>query len=188
MKKAVLLPLVLLIAPVLFAQQSANNPSDFDIADRGTWVEITGYRGVSKDVVIPERINGKPVTAIGGMAFAINQLTSITIPNSVTVIGAGAFHGNPLTSVTIPDSVTTIGDAAFAQNELTSVTIPNNVTAIGSFAFSYNSLTSITIPDSVTTIGIEAFYGNPLTSVTVSRKTEIGWNAFPSTAQIAYSD
>ncbi|WP_052201483.1 leucine-rich repeat protein [Flavobacterium psychrophilum] len=51
----------------------------------------------------------------------------------VTAITRGAFmHCNNLTSVTIPNSVTTIRENAFADcPDLTSVTIPNSVTSIG---------------------------------------------------------
>ena len=123
------------------------------------------------------------VTTIGKDAFwDCDSLTSVTIPDSVTTIGAGAFyHCDSLKSVTIGDSVTTIGDAAFQSCGLTSVTIPDSVTTIGSYAFSYcGSLTSVTIGDSVTTIGDETF-GNceSLTSVTIGDSvTTIGDKAF----------
>ena len=77
-------------------------------------------------------------------------------------IGSAAFSGcDELTSVTIPNSVTTIGCAAFYDcSGLTSVTIPNSVTTIGEKAFSgCVELTSVTIPNSVTTIDINAFAG-----------------------------
>src|SRR5574344_114788 len=119
------------------------------------------------------------VTSIGMSAFSENQLTSVTIPNSVTSIGDFAFSNNQLTSVTIPDSVTSIGNYAFANNQLTSVTIPNSVTSIGESAFESNQLTSVTIPDSVTSIGDYAFSNNQLTSVTIpDRVTSIGMSAF----------
>ncbi|WP_134355153.1 leucine-rich repeat domain-containing protein, partial [Flavobacterium psychrophilum] len=87
------------------------------------------------------------VTAIGQSAFLhCNNLTSVTIPNSVTTIGDYVFGGcSGLTSVTIPNSVTTIGDGSFARcSGLTSVTIPNSVTTIRENAFhSCPSLTTI---------------------------------------------
>jgi hypothetical protein len=119
------------------------------------------------DLVIPESIDGFVVTTIGYGAFSDNQLTSVTIPDSVTSIGNYAFSYNQLTSVTIPDSVTSIGYGAFSNNQLTSVTIPDSVTSIGSNVFYGNQLTSVTIPDSVTSIGSNAFSGNQLTSVTI---------------------
>jgi TolB-like protein len=128
---------------------------------------------------IPSKIGRWPVTSIGKQAFSVNQLTSVTIPNSVTSIGDSAFYDNELTSVTIPNSVTYIGYSAFSRNQLTSVTIPNSVTSIGQSAFSDNRLTSVTIPNSVTSIGQGAFSGNRLTSVTIPNSvTSIGQGAF----------
>jgi hypothetical protein len=142
-------------------------------------VTIVGYTGTAKDVTIPALIGGKPVTEIGDWAFANNQLTSATIPNSVTTIGAGAFVNNRLTSVTIGNSVTVIGDFAFANNQLTSASIPDSVISIGNGAFHENKLTSVTIGNSVVAIGNGAFMNNQLTSVTIGNSvTTIGDWAF----------
>ncbi|MCB9819732.1 leucine-rich repeat protein [Candidatus Nomurabacteria bacterium] len=138
-----------------------------------------GAPACTRDVDIPSSIGGVEVTSIGNYAFSSNQLTSVTIPDSVTSIGDGAFGSNQLTSVTIPDSVTSIGNYAFYYNQLTSVTIPDSVTSIGNYAFYFNQLTSVTIPDSVTSIGDAAFYVNQLTSVTIPDSvTSIGDYAF----------
>ena len=83
-----------------------------------------------KQVIIPSS-----VTAIGGFAFAENQLTQVAIPNSVTAIERYAFWANQLREVTIPNSVTAIGASAFEHNQLTQVAIPNSVTVIGEGAF-----------------------------------------------------
>src|SRR5574344_127379 len=132
-----------------------------------------------RDVLIPETINGIAVISMSNYAFSNNQLTSVTIPDSVTSIGNYAFANNQLTSVTIPNSVTSIGESAFESNQLTSVTIPDSVTSIGDYAFSNNQLTSVTIPDSVTSIGMSAFSENQLTSVTIPNSvTSIGEDAF----------
>jgi hypothetical protein len=152
--------------------------------NQGT-ITITGYTGPGGPVIIPDTINGLPVTSIGDSAFFNRpSLTSITIPSSVTSIGDFAFfNGTSLTSVTIPNSVTSIGDDAFAFcaslttsilssitsignnafykcSGLTSVAIGNSLTNIGSGAFeSCTSLTDITIPGSVNSIGDFAFSG-----------------------------
>ena len=123
---------------------------------------------------------------------AVDNLTSITIPEtityegttySVTGIGNSAFYQCiSLTSVTIPNSVTSIGESAFENCfSLNSITIPNSITSIEKLVFgSCDSLTSITIPNSVISIGDQAFYGcNTLTSITIPNSvTSIGELAF----------
>ena len=116
---------------------------------------------LSGKLIIPDTIEGYPVTSIGGYTFyCCRSLTSIEIPDSVTSIGDWAFGCcTSLTSIKIPDSVTSIGNYAFAYcYSLTSIKIGNSVTSIGYYAFrNCTSLTSIEIPDSVTSIGEYAF-------------------------------
>ena len=103
-------------------------------------ISITGCDSAAKGkLVIPDTIEGKPVTSIGKSAFRYcANLTGITIPNGVTNISDQAFRAcSSLKSITIPDSVTSIGVSAFYDCEsLTSITIPDGVEAIGKVAFS----------------------------------------------------
>ena len=153
--------------------------------------KIYGWTGTGSNVVIPDQINGKPVTGIGYMAFVGHlKLVSVTIPNSVTSIGRDAFAGCwSLTSVTIPNSVTSIeGEAFRVCISLANVTIPNSVTSIGNMAFDEcTSLASITIPNSVTSIGGVAFGScTSLASVTIGNGvTSIGYYVFDSCKSLA---
>ena len=83
-----------------------------------------------------------------------NNILSVIITSGITRISS--FYGcNNVTSVTIPNTVKTIGDHAFANcSSLPSITIPNGVESIdwASF-FGCTSLTSIYIPESVIDLG-----------------------------------
>jgi len=147
------------------------------------------------DLVIPEMIDGKPVTTINDPVFWKMGLTSVVFPDTMDTIEDEAFgDGNELKSIIIPsgvrkidyfafaytglsnviikEGVEYIGDGSFMHNELKSIIIPNSVTGIGIEAFCHNNITSIVIPSSVTYIEDSAFANNPLTSVTIQNTKE----------------
>jgi Flp pilus assembly protein protease CpaA len=190
-KKWIMLLALIVATTFLMCTQQYCPESDFKAipVDNGRGVEITEYLGSSWTVRIPPRIQGLPVTTISGIFkyrdfvgafYGRENLTSVTIPNSVKTIGDLAFANcQNLTSVTIGKSVTTIGDGAFGGTSLTSITIPNSVTTIGDWAFTGTGLTRVTIPNSVTTIGDQAFADTRLTSITIPNNvTTIGDQAF----------
>ena len=115
----------------------------------------------SGELLIPNSIEGNPVTSIGVDTFSdCTSLTGITIPSSVTSIEIRAFDRcTSLASVTIPGGITRIANGAFRDCiSLTSITIPDSVTSIGNRTFyNCNSLTRITIGNGVTSIGESAF-------------------------------
>ena len=161
-----------------------NNPMKYKL-EKGT-LTITGCDPKpTGDLIIPDAIDGFPVTNIGNSAFAgCIGLKSVKIPSSVILIGNGAFYRcSGLANVTLPSSLTEIGYAAFLGcTGLTSVIIPGNVTLIGAQAFTHcKALTSVMIPDNVTSIGYEAFLGcSGLTDITIPEfsLTSIGESAF----------
>jgi hypothetical protein len=197
MKKKSLFATIFVFAGLLVYGQSAE---DFEVLQNtdGKTISIIGYNGTLKDVIIPEKLYGLPVTIIREGAFSRKGLTSVVIPDSVTTISSattankfmpffgiqtdysnGAFESNELTSIIIGNSVTTIGGSAFSGNQLTSVTIPNSVTTIGWSAFSNNQLTSVILGSGLVDIGGSAFGGNQLISVTIPNSvTTIGGSAF----------
>ena len=179
LKYALITLLTFLVIPI-----DAADINDLIYDSSGETVIITGCQlEASGYLVIPETIEGKLVTSIGGAFSNCSSLTNITIPDGVTSIGDFAFNGcTSLTGITIPDSVTSIGSWAFhICINLTNITIPDSVTSIGDFAFwGCSSLTSITIPNSVTSIGKRAFEDcSNLTSITIPNSvTSIGVAAF----------
>src|SRR5262245_50977113 len=117
-----LLPLLMLFAIAAPAQGQFNYTND------NGRITITKYTGPGGTVIIPETIDGLPVTRIGDSAFyEFGGLDAVVIPNSVTSIGDSAFRlCFGLTNVTIGNSVTNIGYGAFSGCGLHSVVIPDN--------------------------------------------------------------
>lgn len=160
-------------------------------------VEITWYSGDAEELIIPDTLAGKTVTAIGEYAFSFcYSLTTVTIPDSVEQIGMDPFAGcSRLKTISIsPEHLyfATIDGVLFRKADKALIsypagissstyTIPQGITAIGDGAFSScKFLTSVSIPDSVTSIGYWAFSScDSLTSVTIPNSvTSIGDGAF----------
>lgn len=187
----------------------------FKVFDHSKLSVLSPYEGhYIGDVIIPSKvnINGKdyPVTTIAFQAFGDEDITSVSIPNSVTRIGGSAFeHCKKLTSIIIPGCVKTIEERAFADcpqlisvnfmegvkyigpgmfedcTGLTSVSIPKSVTVIYPEAFrGCTSLTAVHIPEGVKTIAEEAFSDcSSLASITIPQSVDcISPHAFYGTA------
>ena len=103
--------------------------------------------------------------------FIDGSLTTITADDlaGATKVRSYAFYQNNITNITLPDSVTSIDDSAFQDCSLTTFIIPDSVTKINAYTFNNcKSLRSITISDNVTSIGISAFeYCTLLTKITI---------------------
>lgn len=133
------------------------------------------------DLVIPDTIEGFPVTKIGDSAMAGSLWTSVTLPAGLTEIGHASFNWcRNLSSLEIPPGVTKIGDRAFASSPLTRIVIPEGITEIGDSTFWGCRFSSIVIPDAVTEIGRSAFsYCNSLSEVEMGENVRsIGESAF----------
>jgi hypothetical protein len=125
---------------------------DFSYTNTNGTITITHYNGAGGNVVIPDTIDGLPVTSIGDGALSLinlsdqsnltglSNMTSVIIPDSVTNLGGGAFAGCPnLATITIGKGITSIKGGAGTSSwgtfqwcsSLTRMTIPDNVTNIG---------------------------------------------------------
>lgn len=169
MKKYFISSLLLLM--IIGISQSVNlkafaSDTQFRVTDNATGVTILGYYSNEKTVVIPETIDGKPVTKIGDAAFFYLGLESVTLPSHLTSIGDSAFANNQLKEIVIPNTVTKIDKYAFASNVLEKVTFPQNLKTVSAHSFQNNHLTTIHLPDQLETIEASAFSSNHITEVT----------------------
>lgn len=95
--------------------------------------------------------------------------TEVTIPDTVKYISSGFYGNDNITHVSIPNTVTCIGDVAFSHcMYLTEVVIPDSVIEIKNGAFwGCGNLTSVTVPNSVKIID-----GDALASPWLDAQTE----------------
>ena len=124
---------------------------------------ITGYNSdCTKDLGIPETINGKDVINIGSYAFASMNLSTVSFPATLKNIGYEAFVSNQLYGVNFPDGLEIIGESAFANNIINCARFPNSLKTIDRLSFSGNQLNSIITPVYLEKIGEMAFQMNPI--------------------------
>ncbi|MBR0511411.1 MAG: leucine-rich repeat protein [Ruminococcus sp.] len=154
---------------------------------------VVSYCGEKKgDVVIPSEIKGLPVTKIFDGAFYSEDITSITLPDTIDELSENmcdgcinltsiklpaniksipefAFHGcKSLKKVDIPSGVTSIGRAAFSGcTSLKEVKLPESLEVLSDSCFSDCALESIDFPKGITEIPIRSFTNNKFKEITL---------------------
>ena len=116
---------VLMTLLLLALGVNAASLADLTYTTAGGKVTITDCdTAAAGELVIPDTIEGNPVTNIAQQAFrSCGGLTNVVIPDGVTSIGIGAFQRcRSLTNITISESVTSIGSSCFQDcKSLTSI-------------------------------------------------------------------
>lgn len=142
--------------------EQVNPASDFAYTADGGEVTITDYIGTSEHVLIPDTIDGLPVTALADKAFYEKHVTTVVVPDSVTEIGDLCFSGdNYLVSLTLPDELAELSYAALESCfRLMDFDLPQGLKKISGSALQYNYyLTHLTLPSSLTEIEQLNFIG-----------------------------
>ena len=132
-------------------------------------ITIVNYTGTNPNVVIPSKIEEKPVTQIGFPAFYYNKnVISVKIPDSVTLLADFSFERcTSLTSVFLPQRLESIGNCTFKDCiNLATITLPEGLTNIGRQAFTNCTLLKhINIPKDIIEISEEAFYRSGIETI-----------------------
>ena len=139
-------------------------------------IMLTGYTGDESVVVLPDSIDGLPVTVIDENAFAEQDgISALYIPDSVTTIGLGAFKKctaletlrTPVIEVQEhPYFGALFGAASYEINasevpdSLTAVILGDGIQSIPAYAFfDCNSITCVRLPKTLTAMESFAFWG-----------------------------
>lgn len=183
------------------SEETPSSSFNYQQNDDGS-ITITGYNGNDTDVIIPQEIEGKSVTAIGDYAFYFcKNIINVKIPDSVTSVGDAPFIGcEKIQKISIGKNFTRINNS---ENDITQLFIgcdslaeiivdPDNdaFSSENGVLFdkekttilfcSRNKVGDYSIPNSVKSIGIRAFSScTKLTSITIPKDVySIGYQAF----------
>ncbi|MBQ6675225.1 MAG: leucine-rich repeat protein [Ruminococcus sp.] len=145
-------------------------------------VAIYEWNGSNSDLVIPDTLDGHPVTWIKDWVFSgRSEIKTLVLGKNMEEICQGAFHDCPnLKSVTFNSSLKDIRENAFKFcTSLKTVNIPKSVDLVDSCAFwGCSSLESVTF-NSSPSIEWACFFDCPkLNSVTIAGNSPIAENAF----------
>lgn len=153
-------------------------------------VTINKCKTTATSVVVPEKIDGYPVTKIADQAFmSCTNLVKIELSDRINYIGERAFSGcTGLVSITIPEGVTTLQYTFYNCINLKEVILPNTLTTLKEYSYissqgdlasagvfqGCSSLTKITLPSSLKTIEAYAFKNcTSLTSVNIPNSVTV---------------
>ena len=137
------------------AWQNPASATNWTWTSDGTNITLTGYTGPAA-VVIPDMLDGLPVTRLGELLFNNAEITSIAGAKQITYVGVQCFNNNP--------SLNTI--------DLSSVTY------IGADAFDFcTNLMSVYFGGNVPTVGDDIYFLLPSVTNYVTSPTATGWGA-----------
>ncbi|MGB0744991.1 MAG: leucine-rich repeat protein, partial [Opitutales bacterium] len=205
-----------LLSSMLAQAETLKYYGSFAFYNRGSYVEIVENQGINHygDLVIPDSIEGLPVTRIGDAAFKDQTIETVVIPDSVRFIGDDAFYRcEELTSVYLSKNLSEIGDRAFYDCEglmqlslpaslrimgsaafrycsnLSSIPLPDGLHSMGDYVFANTAITSLEVPMSIDRIPAFAYSGTSLSEIAIpSHVVEIGEHAFSSCQQVRSLD
>ena len=156
----------------------------YTVQYNNTEVRLDRYFGPEDEtMVIPEIIDGLPVTSIGEKCFEDHTyIKKLVLPETLEAIYYRAFYGcSNLVEMNIPASLTHVGGWSFAHCGFVNVIFPDTFDALDYGAFyGCNNLETVVLPAAVDWFGENTFRMCPkLISVTMpAENPEINAKAF----------
>jgi len=151
---------------VWFASEDRTDPAGWvwNLLADGS-VMISGYTVQDHSLVIPDEIDGKPVTAVmqhESRYLSGDGIDTVKLPAGLKVIGERAFYRfGALRELAIPAALEEIGDGAFYNcARVDHLKLPATLKRLGREAFNYcRRLGTIILPEGLEEIGARTFEG-----------------------------
>ncbi|GMO32283.1 MAG: hypothetical protein Ta2F_08170 [Termitinemataceae bacterium] len=153
-------------AEILSNPQKTFKDFEWELSKDGTEVYIIKYTGVDKKIIVPEKINNLPVTAISGFANNKN-IVSVVLPDSVKELRksdeslyVGAFTNcTSLKTISLSKNLKKIDPYCFSFcTSLENIKLGDDIEFIGNHAFAdCTSLKTIALPKNLKKIPWAAF-------------------------------
>ena len=146
-----------------------NAPAEDDLAEQFTYrevpggVEIQGFNGfeTGDELLLPQKINGKPVVGIGKEAFAKMTFKKVILPEEIHYIGINAFwECKQLAVANLPESLKELCFGCFSGTGLRQIKIPSKCKEIPEKCFKdCKQLQTVVLNDGLERIKREACNG-----------------------------
>lgn len=168
--------------------EAGDSPFIYEVLADGT-VKLLSYTGGGSSVSVPETLDGKPVSAIGEMAFAGQRdLQLVELPASVETLDGSAFLGAvSLENIKISEENPNFSEkngvlfnasgktlVAFPGARGGHYAVPAGTTEIGKYAFAGSALETVELTG-VRTIGSSAFRESALRELTIPDSVTRVW-------------
>ena len=148
---------------------------------------VAGYKGDEAHVVIPNSVNGAPVTVLFDKLFrGHSEIESVKIPETVTDIGEFVFDGCVnLKRIELPSQLAYLWGNSFARCGIEEIILPDQLGALPPFAFrDCKNLKKVVCGAGMRKIHAWAFSGcDNLTELIKSSNVAISPEAFSTNSQ-----
>lgn len=151
------LTLLCVIAALLTAGAKAETSGVFEyvLLENGD-AKITQWNGEDNtELIIPNELDGHPVTRIGASAISEKRLTSVRFPSHSMALERNAFYSSTIESLSLPSDIDYIEMPAFFCCTVYNLEYPSGTDSVTIWpVFSNSHIYNVQLPGSVIEIGL----------------------------------